>query len=341
MSRHALRKLAALALSAFTVISGCRGSVGTTASHAPSVADLPGPTTNPWLADDRIAQAIEFRMSVGLRSDEAWVREVADDPAAAAGVLAYNVPLLPVEVEAVKDRYTDLHAILDIFDEYGALHPSEWAGATQDPSTNSVTARFTANLPDHRANLMNWLPPGARVNLVQVRWTLLELEGVRDRISNDWESNWLLDNDIYPLGLGVNPSANQVELEVSSARADLDPFLEDRYNAPTMLTISSDGTGVRLLPKGTLAGVVVDAEGKPVAGVSIELASSVAGAGPHGDVGHGTNDAGRFRIERIEAVTYTVLVFSDAEIDTRKLLGSSEPVTVVAGTTTNVRVVLP
>jgi len=341
MSRNAFRQLGALAFSALAVIGGCQGPAGSSASGAPVVAAAPGATSNPWLADERIAEAMAFRVKVGLRSDEAWARKVATDRAAVAGILSYNVPLLPDEVEAVTNRYADLHAILDVLDEYGALHPSEWAGATQDPSTNRVTARFTANLPNHQANLRNWLPPGARVNLVQVRWALRELDAVRERINDDFDSGWLVQNDIYPVGLGVDPPANQVALEVSSARADLDSFLELRYDASTMLTITSDGTGVRLMPKGTLAGVVVDAAGNPVAGVNIELTSTVAGAGPHGDMGYGTSNAGRFRIERIEAVTYTVLVFTDDPFDTRKLLGTSDPVTVVAGTTTNVRVVLP
>src|SRR5215218_9094537 len=127
-ARFAVAAIAALTL------AGCNAA----ATDSPA-SSMPPPeaTANAWLGDDRIAAAIKFRISVGLRSDEAWVRQVADDPAAAAGMLAYNVPLLPAEVDAVKDRYTDLHAILDIVDEYGALHPSEWAGATQDPSTNS------------------------------------------------------------------------------------------------------------------------------------------------------------------------------------------------------------
>jgi hypothetical protein len=338
---HRQVKLTFVLLVTVALSAGCDAARGPSGSLTASAAALPSATANPWLASDRIADAIKFRTSVRLRSDDAWVRQVAGDPAALAGVLAYNVPLLPSEVDAVKTLSANLHAILDIMRDYGALHPSEWAGATQEPSTNSVTARFTANLDTHRANLRNWLPPGARVNLVQVRWSLRELEAVRDRISEDWGSDWLVDHDIYPLGLGINSSTNQVELDVSSARADLDGFLEGRYEAPTMLAITSDGTGVRLLPKGTLAGLVVHANGEPAGGLLIGLAPSVPGAGAHGDVGYGTNAAGRFRFERIEAVTYTVLVFTDAPADEAKLLGSSDPVTVRAGTTTNVRVVIP
>jgi hypothetical protein len=333
--------MAALAAALIATGSGCDSGSATSQSPTGSTTELPSPSPNPWLTEAQIAAAVKFRLSVGLRSDAGWVREVAQNPAASAGILAYNVPLLPAEVDAVKDRSTDLHAILDIFREYGALHPSEWAGATQEPSTNSVTARFTANLDTHRANLRNWLPPGARVNLVQVRWSLRDLEAVRDRIDEDWGSDWLEDHDIYPLGLGINSSTNQVELDVSSARADLDAFLEGRYEAPTMLAITSDGTGVRLLPKGTLAGIVVHANGEPAGGLLLALAPSVPGAGAHGDVGYGTNAAGRFRFERIEAVTYTVLVYTDAPADEATLLGSSDPVAVKAGTTTNVRVVIP
>lgn len=334
------RYLGAVALA--VGLSACGGEVTSTLPAGSSSG--PPATANTWLEGAELARAITFRQTVGLRSDVEWVREVAARPEAMAGVLAYNVPLLPEEVEAVNKRFVDAQEVLDILDDYAANHPSEWAGATQDASGGSVTARFTAHVADHQANLRGWLPPNAKVNVVQVRWSLRDLRAALARMNeDDWygPDSWLLEHGIYALGLGLNVARNQIEFDVSSTRTDLDALLEEQYGATQMLIVASDGTGVRLLPKGTLKGRVVNTAGEPVGGVDLELDASVPGAGAHNDVGHGTNDEGRFVFRDIEAVSYTVKVYTGGPIDTRTLLGESQRVTVLAGKTTTITITIP
>jgi hypothetical protein len=305
------------------------------------VGPTPSPSANPWLSDHEIARAIEFREKLGLQSNEGWVRQVAEMPEAAEGVLAYSVPLTPVELDVLERRATAIDAVLDGVEDYGAAHPDDWGGATKEPATGAVVARFSDNTEQHETALRAMLGPGARLTVLKVRWSLVDLAPVFERIHDDWiDGSWLLDQGIYTIGLGVDPVKNQVTLDVSSARSDLDALLEDRYDAPQMVTVTSDGTGVRLLPTGALRGRVVDANGRPVEAVQVELESSVAGTHATGDVGIETNDHGRFRFLDIPAVQYTVLVYSNDPVATRTLLGSGR-VRVAAGTTTNVEVAIP
>lgn len=305
------------------------------------VGPSPSPSANSWLSDQAITRAIEFREKLGLQFNEAWVRQVAEMPEAAEGVLVYSVPLTTVELDVLERRATAIDAVLDAVEEYGEAHPEDWGGVTKEPTTGTVVARFSDNLEQHEAELRSMLRPDARLTLLKVRWSLVDLAPVFERIHDDWiGGSWLLDHGIYTIALGVDTVKNQVTLEVSSARSDLDALLEDRYDAAQMLTVTADGTGVRLLPTGTLRGRVVDGDGRPVEAAQIELESSVAGTHATGDVGIETNEAGRFLFLDIPAVDYTVRVYSGDSLSTRTLLGSRR-VTVAADTTTNVEVPIP
>lgn len=331
-----LRILAALLLAISLAACGAE-----TVSPAASAVTAPTATANPWLAADQVARAIDFRRKAGLRADDAWVRQVALDPDALAGVLAYGVPLTPDELQALEARLIDIAAVRETVDEYGKAHADVWAGSTQDNATGIVTARFAAPIGSYEAALWSRVPPSARLSVIQVRWSLKSLEEVELRLQADLLSGatWFADNDMAVLGAGLDIRLNQLTIEVSSARSDVDGLLEGRYAAAGMITVDSDGTGVALLPKGDLAGKVVDQDGNPVVGATIELEPSIAGAGPKGDVGYETSRTGRFRIDDIEAIQYTVRVYTDGDAGSRNLLATAS-VTVAAGLTTNTTIVV-
>jgi hypothetical protein len=274
---------------------------------------------------------------MGIRSDIEWVRRVADLPEAQAGIRLYNVPLTRAEIAIIESRADDLESALDAVNEYGALHPSEWAGATKDPRIQGLVVRFTGHLADHRSNLRRWIAPNIQVQVEQARWSLSELTETFHQIEADLDfgAPWFAANRIHPVELYVDTASNQVALGVSSTRDDLDVLIENRYDAVGMLRVTSDGTGVQMLPTGSLSGRVLDASGRPVVGAVIELGAKVVGAGPDGDTGYKTDQDGAFRIKDIEAVTYTVFVYLSDGADGFRLAGSTEA-TVVAGKSTSV-----
>jgi hypothetical protein len=319
------------------VLVGCNGDIASSAS--PHVR--PTPTANPWLDADRLSRAVAFRQKSGLRADEAWVRQVAANPDAQDGVIAYGVPLTPDELRAFEARITDVEAVRTVVDEYGKAHAADWAGSTQDIATGIVTARFAAPIAPYEAALWARVPPNARLSVVQVNWSLQSLEAIELKLRDDMVagSPWFAENGMVVIGGGIDVRQNQLAIQVSSRRTDVDDLLEARYGAMGMLAVAADGTGVLLLPKGNLVGRVIDQAGAPVVGASIELEGSIPGAGPGGDVGYQTSSTGRFRVDEIPAITYALRVYTSGELNTRVLL-AMQNVTVVRGETTNVTVVV-
>ncbi len=345
--RRHLRALAGLAaVLVVTVIVGTgltfRAAVSDRSTPSPPSATpapsspAPSPSVNPWLSGARITEAIRFREDFGLRSDLAWVRSVARMPDA---MFEFGIPMTPDELATLQRRNASADAIIETVKSYGAEHPDAWAGAYIDSDRN-VVAMFTQDLDVHEAALRSRLGPAAPLIVRGVDWTDVQLQAVFRRIQDDGlKRGWFLAHGIYPLGLGVDTIANQVEVEVSSARTDLDAVLEARYDAFGMLEITSDGTGARLMPTGTLAGRVVDATGAPVALAGIELTSDVTGAGTVSDVGMITDSKGRFEIPDVTAVTYDVIVYTFDSSDTKHVLGHA-PATVLPGRTTNVTITI-
>jgi hypothetical protein len=295
--------------------------------------------SNAWLSDDRITLAIELREKLGLRSDLAWVREVAELPDAAAAVLEFGIPLSLDELRGLRERSATLDTVISAVMAYAAEYPEEWASLYVDPAEGVVVALFTDHIDEHEADLRASLGASAPLVVRKADWTRSDLEAVFEHIRVDVvEGTFFLENHVYPLGVGVDEAANQVAVDVSSARMDLDAFLEEHYVAWGMLAITSDGTGARLMPTGTLTGRVVDRDGEPVPGVVIELTSAVAGAGPVGDIGNATDSNGRFRFTDVTAVSYQVWVYTSEEVGNRKLLGSDH-VTVQVDRETDITIV--
>jgi hypothetical protein len=99
----------------------------------------------------------------------------------------------------------------------------------------------------------------------QVRWTVRELDRVKRAITRDW--NWFERIDAAPEGAGGRTSQNIVEIEISSANPDAPRLIIEHYARtldvpPEMIRVTSDGTGVRLMPEGRVRATVVTADGE-------------------------------------------------------------------------------
>jgi hypothetical protein len=118
-------------------------SACTSAPPAPTF-NAPAATADPSTAPDpAIAEWIKFRTAVGLRADEAWVREVAGNPASRGGSDTYEIPLLPSEVAFLLDRNRRIEDAHAFGASYGAAFPDGFAGE----------ARSRTVLPEKRSTL--------------------------------------------------------------------------------------------------------------------------------------------------------------------------------------------
>lgn len=326
--------VAVVVLAAVAVI-GCVRTDGRI--ETPSAPSAPSATpTDPLLAAVEIERAIEFRMTSGLRFDEAWVRAMAVDPTARDGVRRYSVPLTPAEIRTIEGRARTLDEILAAVEPYGEQHPEGWGGAYHEPALGRVVVLLAGDRAVHEADLRRLVRPDAPLVVEPVQWPLAELAALQDRVTR--EADWLNENGFFFMGVGVDVQANRLVIDISSANAQAPQVLAERFDAAGRLRVRSDGTGVRLLPKGSLVGVVVDRAGNPVPDLDVEIAGDIPGGGPNGDIGHGTSSTGEFEYQGIAAIGYEVRVFAP-DGDGRVVVGTARA-EVRPGATTFVKVIV-
>ncbi len=264
-------RLGGLAL-ALIVVAGC----GVAASPAPSdatpivIASVPASAADsaqPDAAD--LAYAMSQRKLFGLRSDEAWVRQVVADPRAQTQVLDF--PMLPEEEAEFEARQSDFETIAAAVNEYAVGHRDEFGGVWIDQSGHTVVAAWTANADLHRLAILARLGTAGPLDVRLVRYTDRQLNDLTDRLFAD--PGWYKTIPAAPLSGGADTMHNRVEFQVSSANPQAALLILAHFGvAPDMLAVSSDGTGIALQPRGKVLGSVVTADGKAPGRNSLQLA---------------------------------------------------------------------
>ena len=223
-------------------------------SAAPGAASLA-----PAADEEAIAYAISQRKTFGLRSDEAWVREVAADPRARTQLLDF--PMLPEEEAEFDRRQTDFETIAGIVNAYAASHADEFGGVWIDQARHTVVAAWTRNPDLHRLAILAQLRSAGPLETKLVRYAERELNALTDRIFAD--KGWFSSIGAAPRSGGEDPMNNRIELQISSANPDAPALIRAHFGVgPDELAISSDGTGIALQPRGKLVITVVTADGK-------------------------------------------------------------------------------
>jgi Carboxypeptidase regulatory-like domain len=296
--------------------------------------------SNWWLSPAGIIRAVEFREQARLPASTAWVQVVARDPRALANLPKYGVPLTANEISLLDARANSIAAIRSVIDKFAAEHPEAWAG---DFTQNG---QLVAMVVDPSGDLINSLnsqvAPNAPLLVKPARWTLRALDALKKRVLSDF---WLSAH-YHVVDLGVSVGRNLVELQVSSADLSVPGKIGAHFDVGEQLAVTIDGTGVASLPRGSIAGRVVDGNGRGVPGLAVELVAAVPGLNATGDVGIATGDDGSFLIRDVPATSYTVRILS--QLDARGselphlnwiLMGSGD-VEVKEGQTANVEVVV-
>ena len=184
-----------------------------------------------------------------------------------------------------------------VIDDYAEAHRDEFGGTWVATPGVTVVSLWTANLDVHEAALRSLLPPGADFTVRQVSHTERELEALSERVAATW--GWFARVDAKAIGLGVDVRSSIVELEISSANPDARRRILEHYGVTAdILVITSDGTGIALLPQSWVEGVVVTAGGEPPGEQDLDVEGRMEGVGRcgGGDIGYGVAPDGRFRI---------------------------------------------
>ena len=278
------------------------------------------------------------RQAFGLRSDLAWVQEVAADPRARMETLDF--PMLPEEDAEFGSRQHAYAAAVEVVQRYAASRVDAFGGVYIDQPNHVVVSLWTDDPEDHLAEINKVGAVAKPIVAREVRWSEHELRSVQDQI--DWD--WFAEVDAKGQGVGVDIIGNVVDIEISSANPDAPRRIVDHYAEalgipPEMLDVESDGTGAALLPYGTVRGIVTLADGSEPGDNNLMVDGRNDGPGScgGGDIGYGVGDDGRFQIP-CQVGDYTMVIEAPLPRDAGWVVVGRAHVTVRSGQAVRVRI---
>ena len=98
-----------------------------------------------------IEHAMRQRQLFGLRSDLAWVQQVAADPR--AQMEALDFPMLPEEEAEFGSRQRAYEAAVEVIERYAASHVDQFGGVYTDQPNHVVVSLWTHDPDGHLAEL--------------------------------------------------------------------------------------------------------------------------------------------------------------------------------------------
>ena len=281
------------------VVVGCGGPSATPAATDRAAAQTAQPG-RPILAEpipEEIVEAMDFRETMGLRADRAYVETVARDPRATIGYV--HVPLLPEEELELKRRQRMADAILPDVQAYTATHADEFAGLYLDQQRGGIlVTRWTANAMLHEAALQVIVGARGAVVGVEALFSYRELRQLQDVVAAD--ADWFATIPARLEGVGVDEVRNVLRVDISSANPDAETMIRHHFGLGSQLEVTSDGTGAALLPVGRVRGRTVMADGGPpgeeAGRLNVTYRTDVPGWCGGGDIGFVVAPDGSFEI---------------------------------------------
>ncbi len=263
-------------------------------ANVPTEAPTPA-SAEPLPSDPLLRHAVEFRRSLGLRFDLAWVEAVAVDPRATATYLA--IPMLPEEEADVTARYSDADTVAAVVNEYSATHADEFGGVYIDMESGAgVVSLWSGHLEVHEAAIRARLAPGARAAFRRVVYSERYLRSLQDQVVAD--RDWMASIPAVMQSAYVDTIRNVTILSVSSADPRAADLIEAHYGLGNAFEATSDETGADLIPWGTVVGRVRTPAGDAPGSADYNLRWHGTGPGDcgGGDVGYGLSEAGTFTL---------------------------------------------
>ena len=291
------------------------------ATPAPTAPMTPPPTPVPEVLpadiDPDVQHAVELRSSYGLRYDLEYVLMVAKDPRA---IDAFGVPTYPEEFTDVTTRFDESRAMAQLVQGCADAHRDEFGGLYIEESAHTgLVSLWTDHLAEHAADIRAKAGPSARLAFGKVRYAEAELRTLQHRVTKEWRAPWVARIPAAFEGVGFDVYANAVIVEISSADPDAATIVADHFGVGDRLQVESDGTGVRLIPWGTIRGRV-----EPIPGshtwLDLAWSSSDSGECGGGDMGFGVNQQGMFELP-CQIGTWTIKVMDHREDDTQVEIG--------------------
>jgi hypothetical protein len=315
--KHGNPRVAVLAGAAIIAAAIVAASVAANLSGSNLSSEVTSQASNPWLTASGLARAAQFRDFAGIRSDETWLRFVATDPAALANLPEFGIPMTLAEVKELQARARTTSELSDLVRRFGQEHPDVWGGMYVAGS--QVVALLVYPSGEEEASLRRLVSPAAPFTIRTVRWSLKELSVLKDRVLTDF---WF-GSQYHILDLGVNLEKNVVELQVSGDDPATPGTIAAHFGVGDQLVVTTDGSAVSTMPTGGIVGRAVDTDGRPVAGLDVELIGDIPGSGARGDIGVATGGDGTFAFQTVTATGYEIRLLSEVDASGHELLGEN------------------
>ena len=139
---------------------------------------------SPAAADEgAIAYAISQRKQFGLRSDEAWVRQVAADPRARMQLLDFL--MLPEEEAEFEQRQAGYDEMIAAVQAYAETRPNDFGGVWIEQPRHTVGTAWTTTPELHRLAILASIGKAGPLEVRLVRYSEKQLRALQDRIAAD------------------------------------------------------------------------------------------------------------------------------------------------------------
>ena len=277
-------------------MAGCGSTPQVSTSTTPSA---------PPVSREQLSGWREFRAWWALRTDDAWMLEVAAMPRTSAN--EFKVPLTDAEMADIGGAVVALDGVVEALTRYGEAHPETYAGVIVEGPLAILLV--SGPVQDARTELEALLPGTTDY---EVRWTphaRRDFEAFADRVRED--EDWFTAEGLELIEAHVGAEGVQIrfrggagnEVDAVARRYGSEDWVEVRWEGP------SDWEG----RVGTIRVVVRDRLGQPVSTASCE-ADPLDPLIPYDvAVDIGTNEAGVCLLRNVPAVEVRVKVFAQGQ----------------------------
>jgi hypothetical protein len=284
------------------LLLGAQACAPTTPTPGPLTSSPTGQPSIALPSREELDKARQFRQAFGLRADDAWLINVAANPASEPARIELGVPLLPSEFQDFLSRVDRAQAVLPFLETYGAAYPDVWGGAFIDqPAGGAVAMLFTDDVDLHRERLMRVLPEGSKVVVREAAWSLRDLAAFTARVKDDVPWFATIGTELYAVDL--IEQQNQIRIRFLGPEPGAAQAIASHYgNESWFFTkwIDSGWTG----PLGGLDVLVQSIDGRPLPDMRCVPQTTVPAA--MSDIASVSKADGRCIFRRLPAVDYEI-----------------------------------
>lgn len=304
-ARHSAFARSGLLAAALVAVSACGASGVEEVEVIPTL-----PSVEPSrrvLSDAEIADAVETRRLYGLRADEAWVRAVAADPAAEAGIILFGIPLTSAEQADIRARRWD-EDLLRQAQAYCRSASEDCAGTYINLKGSGVIVDIAHNVSRHRATLRNLVTNPKLIEIHEVTWSMAELQGFMEQVES--ERPWFARIGVEFMQVDRAVTDNFVHVDYMARTEAPSATIEAHFGNPSWLRAVWAGPPPWNGPSGDLTIRIRDAGGRPGIGIRCDIRPQNPDAGVDlGEVVYATDMEGVCTAKHIPAVKYRIRLF--------------------------------